>query len=65
MIKNYTTINSIHCCISKAKIYRILINLIERKSPMPLKEIHDYYEYSSLYDRKILSRNSHYNFKAQ
>ena len=36
--------------MSKLKKCLYLINLMERKGPMTLKEINDCYEYSSLYE---------------
>ncbi len=42
--------------MSKLKKCLYLINLLERKGPMTLKEINDSYEYSSLYDGEILPR---------
>ena len=36
--------------MSKLKKCLYLINLMERKGPMTLKEINDYYQYSSLYE---------------
>ena len=43
--------------MSKLKKCRYLINLMERKGPMTLKEINDCYEYSSLYEgEEILPR---------
>ena len=46
--------NSKH--MSKLKKCLYLINLMERKGSMTLKEINDCYEYSSLYDGEILPR---------
>lgn len=42
--------------MSKLKKCLYLINLMERKGAMTLKEINDCYEYSSLYDGEILPR---------
>ena len=42
--------------MSKLKKCLYLINLLERKGPMTLKEINESYEYSSLYDGEILPR---------
>ena len=43
--------------MSKLKKCLYLINLMERKGPMTLKEINDYYQYSSLYEgEEILPR---------
>jgi hypothetical protein len=36
--------------MSKLKKCLYLINLLERKGALTLKEINDYYQYSSLYD---------------
>ena len=42
--------------MSKLKKCLYLINLLERKGAMTLKEINDSYEYSSLYDGEINPR---------
>lgn len=36
--------------MSKLKKYPYLINLLERKGALTMKEINDYYQYSSLYE---------------
>ena len=42
--------------MSKLKKCLYIINLLERKGPLSLKEINDHFSYSSLYDGEIPPR---------
>ena len=49
--------------MSKLKKCLYLINLLERKGPMTLKEINDCYEYSSLYEGEEIQPRTFLRYK--
>ena len=49
--------------MSKLKKCLYLINLMERKGPMTLKEINNYYQYSSLYEGEEIQPRTFLRYK--